>query len=350
VATRNDVAKLANVSTATVSHVLNGTKYVNDDLRQRVRQAIKDLDYRPNLIAKSLSSKKSQHVAFVVNDLQNPTFADIFCSFETEAKKHDYFVSIIPIQHNMSEYIDGIIGRNLDGIFVSTVEYSFNQEQIERLRDYNIAIVTGDIILEGCTYVRSEYMGGMVKAINYLKELGHENIGYLYGLGDDTLPHSRLWEFRNAMVKCGLHIQEENIILGESPFSSKFFDGYRDMGKLLSRSPNVTAVFALNDLMAAGAIKAAIDKGLHVPQDISVVGCDNSMFAKCYNPPITSISTNKQEIGRQAFLQILTQTNNGDAQDSILEVDLVIRKSTDKCRSATDLPREKGCLVAESAV
>lgn len=329
--TRRDVANLAGVSTATVSHVINGTKFVSEDLKIRVNQAIKELDYKPDLIARSLSKKNSNHVAMVINDITNPCLAEIFLGFEREAKKNGYIVSIIPVSNRMEDYFDDVVQRYLDGIFISTVEYGFTPEQIEDLSRRKTAIVTGDIPVKGCSRVVCDYWQGYMKVIRHLKNLGHTKIAFLAGVSESSYD-ARLEMFRQAMVENGLPVEEELIVAGCHPYETNMTAGMRAVQALFDKACPFTAVVALNDLMATGAILALRERGLSIPQDISVVGCDDSFFAEYAS--LTTIRTPKEEIGKMAFREILrSQKAMSDGEEHYvssikLPVEVILRETT----------------------
>lgn len=182
--TRADVARMAGVSTATVSNVLNSSGKVKKSTAEKVMKAVRALDYSPDMIARSMSTKRSMQLGIVLESLSNPFFGDIVKGFENAANQKDYFVNICTGFNKLDEYFDNFITRRVDGVFVAALPYKFNMDRIYNLVDKGIkVIVSGNVgaDLEKVSSIENDYCKAMKEIMQYLYELGHTRIAYLAG-------------------------------------------------------------------------------------------------------------------------------------------------------------------------
>ncbi len=320
--TRKDVARSAGVSEATVSHVINNTKYVSPELEKKVRDAISALDYRPNIVARSLVTKTTNHVAILVSDLKNPYYAEIMEGMQEVAAREGYLVSLIRDGHGDSdEALNDLAYRYIDGIFIATSRG--NTPAITRkLTELGIAVVT-DIVVD--------YASAEDTMMNYLTQLGHRRIAFISGL--EIAPgHDRYYCYVRGHEKFGLSFNEKLVVPGKPPYLTTIDSGYEAMKRLLETEPSVTAVFAVNDLTAIGAMRAIRDAGLKVPEDISVVGCDDIFLADSVDPPLTTLRVPKKEMGRKAMYQLLHQIRERKHEQSTVRAEFIVRSSTGSAR------------------
>jgi DNA-binding LacI/PurR family transcriptional regulator len=325
-ATRYDVAKNAGVSPATVSHVINNTKYVSPESKQRVEEVIRALNYKPNMVARSLVTKLTKHVGILVNDITNPYYGEIAQGMEEVAQKNGYMVSIFFAQGNTEEYFTSIIQRQLDGLFFATARNVFSVNHIKAFHDAGIAMVNSYDRIGSC--VEFNYEPAIESVIKYLSDLGHKRIGFLNGLSLREPGSTRYELFRESILKYGLELDMNLFIDGEYPYQTNHHSGYDSMKKLLAGETRVTAVMCTNDLMAFGAVKAIHEVGLRIPEDISVVGCDDIFLTECIDPPLTTLRAKKKDMGRQAMNLLLNEIKEKKSAFVRLNVDLVIRGST----------------------
>lgn len=324
-ATRADVAQKAGVSSATVSHVINNTKYVSPELKERVEAAIKELNYQPNMMARNLATRQSKHVGILVNDITNPYYGEIAQGMEEVAQKNGYMVSLFFAAGNAEDYCKNILQRKLDGIFFTTTKNPFSPQHINLFHEAGIALVNASADLGSS--LGPDYAMAIDSLIKYLSDLGHTRIGFLSGLS--TISQDlRFTSYLKMLEKYGLEADRALIVDGEFPYETTHRSGYAAMQALLPRETGVTAVLALNDLMAFGAIKAIREAGLSVPQDVSVVGCDDIFLTECIDPPLTTLCIRKKELGRQAMNIILNELNEKATANVMVGVDLIIRGST----------------------
>ncbi len=332
---RKDVAEKAGVSTATVSHVINGTKYVSDELTQRVKKTIKELNYKPNLVAKSLSTKKSKQVAILVDDITNPYFTEIILGFEEEAKKRGYIVNVCIGNHSPLEYFEDLYSRHIDGIYMVVNINKITNIKIDKMLNNNTVLVSGfheNPFGKNSSTISVNYFDGMEQIFNHLIDLGHKKIAYI----DFTEPNikeniSRYNSYRYCIKKYGLQYNKDYIVFGEAPYESKHEQGYKYMNKLINRGTDVTAVILINDYMAVGALDALKEANIRVPEDISIVSIDNTIFSQIASTKLTSLHVDKKAQGEKAMSLIDRMINEKIDNIKIeMPTKLVIRESTRK--------------------
>lgn len=334
-ATREDVAKMAGVSTATVSNVLNDPEKVKKSTADKVLNAVKVLDYRPDMIARSMSTKKSMQLGIVLESLANPFFGDIVRGFENAANEQNYFVNICTGFNKLDEYFDNFITRRVDGVFVAAIPYKFNVDKIYNLIDKGIKIVVSGNVCADFKKVSSielNYIGAMKEMMEYLYSLGHRKIAYISGLGKNMAYDLRIKGYLDMVEKLQLPCGEELLLEGKYPYSTGMKDGYQYAKQLMETGKEFTAVICVNDLVALGAMKAFKEEGFCIPEDISVIGFDGIEFGKYWEPELTTMSMNKAEFGEKAFEMLYSNITKGNTSYHEKSMELTIRNSTSKSR------------------
>lgn len=333
-AKRIDVANEAGVSTATVSHVLNQTKYVSEELRERVLNAAKKLDYYPNSIAQSMVTKKSKHFAMLVNDLKNPRYSEIAETMQNEAAKYGYIVSILSIDSFglERERMVQIISRNIDGIFVATYVDEWT-ESLQLAKKSGIPIISAT---EGQGVVlNTDYSKAIEELTKDLISLGHRKIGYLSGYSIGESQHRKFNLFKRELEKNGVY--QERYVEDFNPDSAVTIrTGYEEMKRLYARAPEVTAVFCANDLAAIGALRYLHEIGVRVPADMSIIGCDDIEMAQYCMPSLSTIEVPKREMGKKAVEMLIKLCKGEKADDVWVPTNYVKRESTYLCRTKND--------------
>ncbi|SIS39793.1 LacI family DNA-binding transcriptional regulator [Salimicrobium flavidum] len=323
-ATIKDVAKLAQVSTATVSRVLNGNGYVHSETKQRVAVAIKELNYRPNDVARNLFKGRSKTIALFVPDIMNPYFPELARAVEDVAQKEEYTFILCNTDDDLEKerkYLEALTQKSLDGlVIVSSTMIS------EYIKEFNIPVVALDRILyEGVPSVTVNNFEGAQEAVKYLKEIGCKKIAHLAGPQD----------VRNAEQRRGGYMSE---VEQESWFQSSLVErgGYgieeamASTTRLLKAHPDIDGLFAANDLMAVGAIKACETLGINIPDQLSIVGFDGIMLGKTTSPSLTTMAQPIYDIGTAAVEMLIQQIRDPDLLIDMKEfqVKLVERGST----------------------
>ena len=327
-----DIASEAGVSTATVSHVINKTRFVSDAVRKRVLEAIERHNYYPNAHARSLASGRSRTFGLVVSDISNPFFPEMVKSIEEAAYEGGYDVVLSNTNYDAartSHYVRRFIERNVCGVILLTSE--MDKSLLDELSRCAVPVVFLDLGESGlhASKLRVEYAAGIEGAVSHLVELGHSDIAFIGGTEHLRSAKCRLEAFRETMRRICPN-QPERIYAG----NFKIDGGQRAAEKMLSEKELPTAVIAANDLMAFGAIGAFRASGLQVPADVSVVGFDDIAFAALIEPPLTTVGLPRGEMGKRA-VEALIETIKTPAQNGVeipISARLVVRKSTARAR------------------
>ena len=339
-ATMKDIANLSGVSVATVSYVLNGTKRVSAEVEARVLKAVEQTQYQPNTIAKSLRLQKTNIIGVLVEDICGMPVAEIVDGISQYLENSGYQVLLSNLRllqkllnqyEHLTKYTD-IINRGMSLMINARVDgiiyVAMHDRLITGIRNpvhipmaYAYA-TTNDKDVLGITYDNEHSACEMTKR---LIAAGHKRIALIAGHSASTDAQLRLSGFKAAMDEAGLYVPAEYIRWGDWEFQS----GVEQGSALMSMAVRPTAVFAMNDVMAAGCYRAIKNHGLHIPEDVSVVGFDNREIAQLINPPLTTVALPNQEIGYQAARQLLARVRHEAAgpRETILPCTIVERES-----------------------
>lgn len=322
----NDVAKLAGVSHQTVSRVLNDHPSVRPETRARVIAAIADLGYRRNSAARALVTAKSGVIGVITtgSSLFGPQRALI--AIEEAAREAGYFVSMATIKRpnarNMSELLDHLVGQAVEGIVVIAPQTEVIDAVLSFATPVPVVLYSGAQSASlGVQTVSLDQVEAGRMAVRHLAELGHTRIAHVSGPLDWTDAKERLTGWKQECKDLGL----QAVPLVQSDWSAE--RGY-EAGVHLVRSGAPTAVFAANDMIALGLIRAFTELGLRVPQDISVIGVDDMPGASNFIPPLTTIHHHFAHLGRKIIESLLTVLDGGEPAQVVLKPDLVVRSST----------------------
>ena len=327
--TIREVAESAGVSYATVSHVINNTRLVSPETRERVVAAMDALHYRPNALARSLRQGKTNTIGLVLPDSANPFFAEISRSIEDEAFKKGYSVFLCNTELDTQRelfYVDVLSKKQVDGIIfiaagdqADSVDFLLRRSMPLVMIDRNVPKVEADAVFT------DNQLGGFL-ATQHLLELGHTRIACIAGPSSITPSAERIIGYRKALEQAGIFYDENLIVRGDYHAQS----GMEITHSLLKMTPRPTAIFALNDLMAIGALRAATEAGYSIPKDVAVVGYDDLEISRFTNPPLTTIAQPKKEIGTQAVHLLVDRMSQKSRPPShlVLPPELIIRRST----------------------
>jgi LacI family transcriptional regulator len=329
--TIREVAEQAQVSVATVSHVINRTRFVDPETQERVHQAIKTLGYRPNLLARSLRRRETHTIGLLVPDNANPFFAEFARVVEDAGFAEGY--SVILCNSDRSEtkeetYIDVLLAKQVDGLIV--ISSTDRIDLLQRVIDVGVPLVVvdrnpADLSVSQVLVANEE--GGYL-AGKYLLGLGHRRFGCIGGPSDANPSWGRVVGFTRALRQAGIVLPPEAIVVGDFRYAG----GEAGMHALLDRGLEFTAVFAANDLMAIGAVITLQRAGLRVPDDISVIGFDNILQAATMIPALTTIEQPVNELGHATVRLLLDQIMKRTTEPKSLTIPtrLIERES---CRS-----------------
>ena len=328
-ATRADVARHANVSETIVSYVLNGNRYVDKGKKERVLKSIQALHYRPNAFARALKGKKSNSLLFIADKLDNEHFSRLVTVMDETAYAQGCLISLCANRNNEA-FLAQVISRQYDGIIISSI--SFPMEYIRRLAEAGIPIVLlmsrdYDELPAGVARIYTGLYKGAKDSILHLQENNRRNILYIDRISKrQHFSDMNDWRFKGfweQMQECGLPVGQRNIITGcetEEAVIKKIHE--RIQGGFAA-----DAIFARNDRLACLGIRAAESLGLSVPEDISVIGFDNSSLSQYITPRLTTVEMPRNEIGAAA-IEMLYQLINGEIPtDRFFDAKLIRRES-----------------------
>lgn len=333
------VAAMAKVSIATVSRTINGSPLVSDQLSKRVWQAVKQLNYFPNTHARTLVSGRSRLLGIIVENITNPFFPELIQSFEEIAVAHGYEILVSSSNSDpavLTACVRRMLERKVDGVAVMT----FGEEEpvLDQLTYRNVPIVLAEFKLDDpkASTILLDYSTGIHAAVNHLVKLGHRKIAFLAGPHKLHSALTRESDYRAAMKAAGLTIQKKWIVECDHTLKGGVA-GYNQLQALGSRP---TAIVCSNDMIAIGVLRAAYMEGLHVPQDLSVIGLDDVDFAEFTLPPLTTIRLSRADLARAAFEALRQQAEDAGSatkqREFLVSTSLVIRESTAPPAGARD--------------
>ncbi|MFC4303796.1 LacI family DNA-binding transcriptional regulator [Cohnella boryungensis] len=334
-----DVAKQAGVSVTTVSRVLNGEKYVKDDLKIRVQRAIDELGYSPSHIARSLVRKKTNLIGVIVPDVTSSFYSTILSTIEKTASHNDYNLLVCNIIEDTDKelkYLQVFQQMRVDGIII--MHEKLNDEIRELLNKLSIPIIFSSVkpVDQKFMSVIIDDYAAAYDATRHLIELGHTRIGFLGGdMRDITSGQNRYAGYCRALADCGIDVPEGYIRFGDYKTQS----GYEKMKEMLTQESYPTAVFAVSDDMAVGALNCIHDHGLRVPEHLSVIGFDGSQLTEQVRPRLTSMQQPILEMGKvtvDKLLELIEDQKDSPTEDVILQHKLVVRDSCKNLKSSVE--------------
>lgn len=327
--TIREVAERAGVSLTTVSHVINNSRYVSEGTRERVLEAMKATNYRPNAVARSLRSGKTQTLGLILPDSSNPFFAEVGLEVEKVAFAEGYSLILCNTDRDIAKeefYVKLLSNKQVDGIIFVSTGIPTNSLNFLLGEHTPVVIVDRDLSdFEADAVLTDHHMGGC-QATQHLLALGHWRIGCISGPLDGTPSADRVNGYRKALEESGIPVDPELVLKGDYHPRS----GYEAASHLLKLDEPPTAIFACNDLMAMGVIRAVIEAGLSVPNDVSVVGFDNIDLTNYTTPPLTTVAQPIAEIAKQSTMLLLKRI--ADPKRSVerpkLSTELIVRQSS----------------------
>ena len=330
--TIRDVARRAGVAPITVSRVINNSGYVSERTRQRVEKAIAELNYVPNALAQGLRFNKTNVIALVLSDVTNPFWTTVARGTEDASSEENYSVILCNTDEDVAKhdkYAQLLLRRQVDGFLL--VPVSNTVDTIRFIQQQGVSLVILDRQMPGISVdiVRADSEGGAYELTRYLIELGHRHIAILSGPEIISTSTQRVAGYKRALQDAHLKVDPELISFG------KFYQdsGYERTVKLLALSRRPTAIFAGNNFIAIGVMKALYESGLQIPEDMSVVGFDDLPPGLLVRPFLTVADQPAYEMGYRAtklLLERIANSGKPSYQEIVLPTQLVIRQS---CRS-----------------
>jgi LacI family transcriptional regulator len=334
--TQTDVARHAGVSRATVSYVINGLTDrripISDETQKRVLDAIEELGYEPDARAQALSSGKTNTIALIIPDLRNPHFSEFASGVEDAARAADYHfllssTTLVGDEYALDIFKD-LLRRRFDGLILASsfiLKSTEAQAILARIHERGLPIVDFSEI-HNLDTISADYSEATKEVVSYLVSLGHRRIGFVYGVGDHELGLDRLEPYQESLRAAGI-AAEPRLVIECGPTIE---DGYQGAFKLLDLVPRPTAIIAINDLLAISTMRAAVDLGIRVPDDLSVVGYDDIPMANYLVPRLTTVTKDAHTAGQKAFEMLIARMLNPDLPRQLIHIPtkLIIREST----------------------
>ena len=325
------IARMANVSIATVSRTINRVSTVNPKMAKRVWDVIEKLDFVPNTQARALVSGRSKLFGLVVSEITNPFFPELIQGFEDIAVENGYEILVSSTNHDpkrMSHCIRRMLERKVEGVAIMT--FGIEEPLLEQLAKRQVPLVFIDIGPDrpGVSVLKVDYHHGIRKAVQHLAALGHRQIAFISGPMRLHSAQSRLAAFTKSMQECGISPDSSQIVEGDHTLEG----GVAAMEKLLAQEHMPTAVVCSNDMTAIGVLHKLYRTGLRVPDDISVIGFDDIHIAEVMMPPLTTVQMSRLDIAKAAFGALRSQVETPEASHGKREFDipteLIVREST----------------------
>lgn len=339
-ATIRDVAKLAGASAASVSAVTSGRGGVSPQLAERVRKAIKALDYQPDILARSLRMRRTNIIGVVMPQIASPFFSEVLRGMEDEAKQSGCSILICDSVADPSieqHVMNTLLARRVDGVLLASVDPYFSPHKLTRKK---VPLVFFDRLPAGCRGpgVLVNNFEGALELTRHLIDLGHRRIGTITGPLAITTAAERLEGFRNAMGAAGLPVKEGYVQCG----NFRLEGGYRSTLEMMKLNSRPTALFAANYEMTLGAFRATRELGIKCPESISIVGFDDMVmgsngfsWSTMFSPQPTTLRQPSHEIGKEAVRLLMREINKSDTErengiENVvrLRVELHVRESS----------------------
>lgn len=323
-----DVARRAGVSIATVSRVLNGGAPVHEATRRRVEQAVAELGFSPNGLARALHSKRTRSVGLLVPDISNPYYPELARGVEDVASQHGYSVVVCNTDgrpDKRREYMRVLREKRVDGVILAGGATEEDQAQPISGESWPAVVGIG-YRLPGCVAVGIDNVRAAYEATTHLVQLGHRRVALIAGPLRRLSIRDRVAGYRQSLLEHG--IEPDPALIQEGDFRPA--SGYSAARALLALPEPPTAIFAANDRMAIGAMAAVIDAGLRIPEDVALVGFDDTPLSAYIRPALTTVKVPSYEMGAAAMRQVLALLSKSrDVQPLILlPVRLVVRASS----------------------
>jgi LacI family transcriptional regulator len=353
-----DVADRAGVSTATVSHVINQTRFVREETRRKVLEAVEALNYHPSTIARGLATSSTQTIGLIISDITNPFFTAVARGVEDEFNQfgyHTIFCNTDEDPAREDEYLRLLFAHQIDGLIIAPT--GVHSPRLLRMAEAEVPIVLLDRAAPGLTapLVQVDNEGGAYQATRYLIELGHRRIGILTGIETISTLGMRVNGYKRALQEAGIPVDETLIIRADPRFHKNQLypadsplwgeitnlqmtpSAFLALQKLLDLPDRPTALFVTNNQMTLGTLHAFRERKLYCPEDISLVSFDDHDWAPLFAPPLTVVRQPTYQLGQTAAKLLLKLINHQAFENpSPLPVELVIR---DSCRGVSEVNR-----------
>jgi LacI family transcriptional regulator len=321
--TQREVAKQAHVSVATVSRYINKKGYISPEIKKRILEAIEQLNYKPNLIARSLKIRSTNTLGFIFPDIENEFFIGLIKMAEEIAHKHGYTVILCNTENKVEKekmYIEVLKGKLVDGYIIIPAT-SLEGGHYRLLRSENVVYVDRFAQVDNEVCIKLDNKKGVRLGLEYLTELGHRRIGIVNVPQNVTTGHERYEGYREFLVERGIVVDEE--LVAFTDYSTE--GSQQETLSLLQSDEPPTALFTMSGPTTAGALLAIKQLGLNIPRDVSIIGFDELEYAELLNPPLTVIVQPAYEFGRIATETLLKIINKKRIGPRVLELEPALK-------------------------
>lgn len=327
-----EVAKLANTSITTVSRVINNTGYVKEETKERILDAIKELDYKP--LERTDIRKETKAIGLIVPNIENPFFGKMARHISKVANSYNYNLLLFDlegIENHKDDFLIDLIENRVDGIIYVSSQRCTEAMNAAKKRNIPFVILDREIQKEEVNTVIVNNNYGAFIAAEHLIKLGHRNIAFIGGAEDMEISTRRKEGYLEALAENGIEANKDYICYG----NYKMQGGYDSMKKMYSKHKEITGVIAANDLMAIGALNYLIREGVNVPKEVSIVGFDNIEISESITPSLTTIEYPMERISEIIIDLILRQIKDKDKNVEVISLypKLIVRES---CNSAIE--------------
>jgi LacI family transcriptional regulator len=345
--TIKDIAKVAGVSHTTVYRAINDKPRISQSTKERIISLARELNYQPNVIARSLVLGRTKTLGLVITTIVNPFYPELARGIEDAARSLGYNIILCCTNFDISlekQYIDMLRSRGVDGIIFTSAH--IRDPNITRLVEDQFPLILvnrrvyGDPLMDSIDYVVVENAKGGFLAVEHLIRMGHERIAVISGPSDSSAAVERLGGVRRAFIEYGLN--PALLLALEGDFLKP--SGYEAAKKFLAMRDSPSAIFGVNDYMALGALEAILDSGLRVPEDIALIGFNDIEFSSLKTVELSTIGQRKYEMGSIAVHTLIERIEKGDgdrARQITLEPELIVRKSCGFHLRGYTVPRQK---------
>ncbi|PVX39690.1 LacI family transcriptional regulator [Pasteurella langaaensis DSM 22999] len=326
-ATMKDIARIAKVSTSTVSHVINGTRFVSDEIREKVMSVVQELNYRPSALARSFKLQQTKTIGMLVTASNNPFFAEVVAAVEHYCAQNDYNLILCNTDGDcmrLEKSLQTLLQKQVDGLLLMCTETHLQEHATVHLTVPTVIMDWWPTELNADRIFEDSELGGYL-ATKCLIQHGHRKIGIITGNLQKPLALNRLNGYKKALLEAQIPLNKHWIV--ESQFD--FQGGVVGMDKLLQQNELPTAVFACSDTIALGIYQTAWRYNLRIPQDISVIGYDDINLSQYLAPPLATIHQPKVELGKRAVEMLLERIKSPERKNKtvILQPNLIVRPS-----------------------
>lgn len=327
-ATIKEVAKAAGVSAATVSRVLNKTCRVDEETRRRVEEAAKALNYIPNPLGRSLSTRRTEALGMLLPDLHGEFFSEVIRGADETAQRHRYHLLVSNAYNDREKIVTTLqmLRGRVDGVVIMSPHFDAQTLKANLLKDLPIVLLNSRITEDSFISINIENFDGARRIVQHLVEHGHRQIAIIKGTDKNLDAEERFAGYEQALRDAGLEPSEAMTLRGDFSDAS----GYDAAQKVLALSPRPTAIFASNDSMAVGMLSALRDMSVSVPHEIALAGFDDIPMARYLSPALTTVHVSIRELGAMAIqklLNVLRQKNDHEQVHTLLSTTLAIRES-----------------------